>query len=53
MVVEVFKWPNDQIAAVVKDYWPPVQGRRGCREKMTTDCYWIGAHENIGIFSKS
>ena len=27
------KWPNDQIVAVVKHYWPLVQRRRNCRER--------------------
>ena len=28
------KWPNDQTVAVVKHCWPPVQGRRGCMERL-------------------
>ena len=27
------KWPNDRMAAVVKNCWLLVQGRRGCKER--------------------
>ena len=47
------KWPNDWMVAVVKHCWLSVQGRGGCREKMTTEYCWIGAVENIGTFRKS
>ena len=45
------KWPNDRMVAVVKSCWLLVQGRRGCRGNK--DCYWIGAQENVVMFSKS
>ena len=47
------KWPNDRMFAVVKHCWLLVQGKRGCRERMTKDYCWTGVQENIGMFSKS
>ena len=46
------KRPNDRMVAV-KHRWLLVQGRRGCREKLTKEYDWTGAEENIGMFSKS
>ena len=41
------------MVAAVKHCWLLVQGKRGLQRKMTEDYYWMGAEENIGMFSKS
>ena len=46
------KWLNDQMVAVVKLLMAPCARKKRFHRKLTENYYWIGAHENIGMFSK-